>query len=256
MTDPIITYTGGGLQPVHGTGGVLTDVVNLPAAKALVKGTLLGQILGTGSPVNEVQTITASGTVSGGTYIIVYDGELTIALAYNASVATIQAALEALPSIGTGNVVVGGGALPGTPATLTFQGKLGGLHHPLVSIISSLTGTTPLYTPSLTTLGKPAGGYWDAYNDAASGSEAGLAVARRILQYDCRTDGQGKIFYGTEKGGGDNNHFDRAAGAFLAGTFKCSELIGIDAAAVADLGRLVAGTTATLTAATTLLRMG
>lgn len=262
MNDPVITYTGGGLQPVHGTGGVLTDVVNLPASKALVEGTVLGQILGTGSAVNEVQTITITGTPTGGTFTLVYDGEYTTAIAYNASAATVQAALEALPSIGTGGVVCGGGALPGTAVTVTFSAKLGGLHHPLLLAINSLTGgTTPAVTPSLTTLGKPAGGYWDAYNDAAAGSEAGLAVARRILQYNCRTDSQGKVFYGTEKGGGDHGHFDRAAPAFLAGSFKTGDgtnlkLIGLDANAVADLGRLVAGTTATLTAATTILRMG
>lgn len=262
MNDPIITYTGGGLQPVHGTGGVVTDVVNLPASVALVEGTVLGQILGSGSAVNEVQTITITGTPTGGTFRLIYDGEITAAIAYNAAAAAVQSALEALVSIGTGGVTCGGGALPGSAVTVTFTGKLGGLHHPLLVAVNSLTGgTNPAVTPSLTTLGKPAGGYWDAYDDAAAGSFAGLAVARRILQFNCRTDSQARIFYGTEKNVADNNHFDRAAPAFLAGTFKTGDgtnlkLIGLDANAVADLGRLVAGTTATLTAATTLLRMG
>lgn len=258
MNAAITTYSGGGLQSVNGTEGVLRDVGVLPASKLLVKGTVLGQILGTGTDVNEVQTITGGGTISGGTYVIVYDGEMTSALAFNAVAATIQAALELLPSIGTGGITVTGGPLNTTPVVLTFAGSgtTAGKHHPLVSVINSLTGTTPTATPSLTTLGKPAGGYWDAYNDAASGSEAGLAVARRLLEYDCRSDAQARVFYGTEKGGGDHGHFDRAASMLLAGSFKTADLTGLDAAAVADLGRLTSGTTATLSASGTVLRMG
>ena len=87
-----------------------------------------------------MQTLTVSGTVSGGTYIINFRGQQTASLAYNATAAAIQAALEALGAIGSGNVAVTGGALPGTPATITFQGALAGLDVPAVTITSSLTG--------------------------------------------------------------------------------------------------------------------
>lgn len=90
------TYSGGGINPAQDEAGAITQAVTLAAAKYFPQGTVLGQILGSGSDVNEVQTLTGTGTISGGTYIIVYDGQMTTALAFNANAATIQAALEAL----------------------------------------------------------------------------------------------------------------------------------------------------------------
>lgn len=252
----INTYTGGGLNPAQDEAGALTDAVNLAAGKAFAAGTVLGQIEGTGSAVAEVQTLTGTGTISGGTYRIVFDGQTTAALAYNANNATIQAALEALTNIGTGGVTVGGGAFPGTPVTLTFAGTLAGQAQPLVSIINSLTGTAPVVTPTRTTPGKPAGGYWDAYDDAASGSFAGLATARRLLKYACRTGTDGRIYPGPEIGSGDSNTWQWSTPAYHAGTFKTSDLTGLDANGVADLGKLISGSTSTLSSATTLLRIG
>lgn len=257
MNSAIRTYSGGGVQPVYGTEGVGTHAVTLPAAKALTKGTVLGQILGSGTAVDEVQTVTVTGIPTGGSIRLVYDGEVTAAIAYNATAAAVQSALEALPSIGTGGVVCGGGPLPGTAVTVTFSAALGGKHHPLLLAINSLTGgTTPAVTPSLTTLGAPANGYWDAYDAAATGAQAGLAKAKAVLEFDCRTDSQARIYFGTEKGASDNGAFDRSAPAYFAGTFRASDLTGLDAAAVADLGRLIAGSTTTLTDSKTLLRMG
>jgi hypothetical protein len=78
------------------------------------------------SPTNEVQTLTATPTVSGGTYTIAYRGQTTSAIPYNALAAVVQAALEALPSVGSGNITVGGGPFPATPLTFTFTGQLAG----------------------------------------------------------------------------------------------------------------------------------
>jgi hypothetical protein len=262
MLAAINTYTGGGVRPIYDTEGELTSPVVLPAAKLLTAGTVLGQVLGTGTDVNEVQTITPGGTVSGGSYQIVYDGEITAAIAFNAAVGAIQTALEALPSIGAGGIVVSGAALNAGNVVLTFSNgtvgnPLGGKHHPLVSVINNLTGTSPTATPSLTTLGKPAAGYWDAYLDSASGAVAGLSTARRVLQYDARTDSQARAWMGTDKNGGDNGAaWLRAVPAFFAGTFRCSDLTGLDANGVTDLGRLISGDTSTLTATTTILRIG
>jgi hypothetical protein len=47
-----------------------------------------------------------SGTVSGGTRAFTVNGQTTAAIAYNASAATIQAALEALSNVASGDVVV------------------------------------------------------------------------------------------------------------------------------------------------------
>lgn len=254
MLNPIITYTGGGLIPVMDPGSAITDTVSIPAATALLQGQVLGQVLGSGTDVNEVQTLTGS-AVGTGTFVVVYDGEPTSALAAAATAATVQLAMEALPSIGTGGVTVGGGPVTGTPLTFTFAGSgtTAAKHHPLMTVINSTNGTLAF---SLTTLGCPAGGYWDAYNDAASGTTAGLNVARRLLQYNVRSNAYGQIFYGTQKNLADNSHFDRVTPAYVSGTFKTADLVGIDAAAIADLGVLIAGTTSVLTAAGTQLRMG
>lgn len=70
----------------------------------------------------EVQTLTKSGTISGGTFTLSYGGQTTTALAYNAAAATVQAALVALSTIGTGGVTVAGGDFStATPFTVTFN---------------------------------------------------------------------------------------------------------------------------------------
>ena len=80
-------------------------------------------------------TLTASGTVSGGTYTLTYLGETTSALAYNANNAAIKAALVALnDSLGTDDFTLTGGALPTTPVVIEARG--GGS----ITITTSVTG--------------------------------------------------------------------------------------------------------------------
>jgi autotransporter-associated beta strand protein len=58
---------------------------------------------------DEVQTITFSPTnPASGTYLLTFNGWTTMPLAYSATAATVQSALEALPSIGSGNINVTG----------------------------------------------------------------------------------------------------------------------------------------------------
>jgi hypothetical protein len=100
----------------------------------------------------EVQTLTPSGTISGGTFTITFSGQTTAAIAFNATAATIQAALEALSNVAPGDVVAAGGPINTTPVTLTFYSALQG-DQPQVTITSSLTGSTPAVTPTTTTAG-------------------------------------------------------------------------------------------------------
>ena len=65
----------------------------------------------------------------GGTFSLAFSGKTTIPLAYDASAASVQAGLEALSTIGAGNVTVTGGpgSLSGsTPYNITFTGALSG----------------------------------------------------------------------------------------------------------------------------------
>lgn len=93
--------------------------------------------------VNEIQTISSPSNPTGGTFTLSFNGATTTAIAYNASAATIEAALEALSSIPTGSVSCAGGALPGTAVTVTFQDELASTDVALlVCDASSLTGVT------------------------------------------------------------------------------------------------------------------
>ena len=97
---------------------------------------------------NAVQTLAVTGSPTGGTYKLGYDGFTTAALAYNANDAAIQAALQALPSIGSGNATVSSGVV-------TFAGALARRKVPLITLqVNALTGgTTPTVTVANTTPG-------------------------------------------------------------------------------------------------------
>ena len=121
--------------------------------KSAVRGTVLAKITSgpdagkvgpyQASGTAELQTLTATGTVSGGTYTLTLAGQVTSNIAYNASAATVQAALEALSNVVPGDVLVGGGPFPGTPLTFTFYGNLSGDAPALSVQTANLTGSTP-----------------------------------------------------------------------------------------------------------------
>ena len=81
---------------------------------------------------NDVQTLTLP--VDGGSFTLSFAGQTTVGIPFNSTIATIQAALTALPAIGAGNVVV-----TGTPTTpiINFQGTLAGSAVPLLSVSNS-----------------------------------------------------------------------------------------------------------------------
>jgi hypothetical protein len=104
--------------------------------------------------VNEVQTITITGAPTGGTFTVTFRGAVSAAIAFNATAAQVQAALEAVPTIGVGGVAVTGGPGPATPYTLTFQNQLGNQDVPAVTTTNAFTGgTTPNTTIATVTPG-------------------------------------------------------------------------------------------------------
>lgn len=92
--------------------------------------------------VNEVQTITFTGTVSGGTYTLTYSGQTTGSIAYNATASDVKTALEALSNIGVNDVsVTGGPGGTGGVFTVTFRNALAATNvAQLTSATGSLTG--------------------------------------------------------------------------------------------------------------------
>jgi hypothetical protein len=121
----------------------------------------------TGSPTNEVQSLAISGTPTAGTFRLAFKSVTTANIAYNATAAAVQAALEALSTIGSGNVLCAGGPLPGSPVTITFQGQLAGSNMPMITVVSAAFtgGTTPAVTVTETTPGTglydPVGSWFD-----------------------------------------------------------------------------------------------
>lgn len=94
------------------------------------------------APTNEVQTLTEGTAITAGTFTLTFRGATTGTIGTPWSAAQTQAALEALHTIGAGNVTVTGGPLDTTPLTITFIGTLSGLNVPqLTSNQASLTGT-------------------------------------------------------------------------------------------------------------------
>jgi hypothetical protein len=111
--------------------------------------------------VNAVQTVTITGTPTGGTFTLTVtdpdtgETETTAGIAYNAAASAVKSALEALTFIGVGDVACSGGAFPGTPVAITFQGDLAGRTIALITAsAASLTGgTSPAVTVANTTEG-------------------------------------------------------------------------------------------------------
>jgi hypothetical protein len=102
---------------------------------------------------HEKQTVTITGSPTGGTFTLTLDGQTTAAIAYNATAATVEAALEALSTIGQGNVQVTGAA--GGPYTVEFVGELADRNvSAMTADGSGLTGgTTPGVTIATATAG-------------------------------------------------------------------------------------------------------
>lgn len=113
----------------------------IPSGEPLGRVTATGRYGPYGASPSEVQTVNL-GAATAGTVTITFDGATTGAIAFNATAATVQAALEALPNVGPGDVVVTGGPLPGT-ITLTFGGRYLGQNVPQVVVTpTGLTGGT------------------------------------------------------------------------------------------------------------------
>lgn len=130
----------------------------------IIDGTGLGHpITNAGAPVagtDEVQTITFGGTPTGGTIKLGFEGFTTAAITWSATnatlVANIDAALEALPTIGASNVTTAVGTMTagiGT-ITITFVAALGKKAVSTITVVSNaLTGTSPTVAVAETTPG-------------------------------------------------------------------------------------------------------
>lgn len=126
-----------------------------PSGLALAELVAFAGLYGPASAPNEVQSIAVDAT--GGTFTITREGEVTGAIAFNASAATVQAAIEGLASVNPGDVTVTGG--PGaaggaTPYVVTFGGQFADADQPaLTTGAGALTGGAGTAAVTTTTAG-------------------------------------------------------------------------------------------------------
>jgi len=107
-----------------------------------------------GGPINEVQSVgwTTSAYSMTGTFTLTHNGQTTSAIAWNADAATIKTALEALSTVGSGNVAVNvtipsGNAYSRTFG-LTFQNGKGATNVPQTTITTSSLNGIPFGVPT------------------------------------------------------------------------------------------------------------
>lgn len=155
-----------------------TQVIDGHEQKVLPKGAVLAVITSgddagkvgvfqdAGSGADEVQTLTESGTISGGTFDLTFfdgtGGAVTLSdIAFDVTAADLQAAVRAVVATSSDqdyagladDIVVTGGPIGTTPFTITYNGSFGIDVPQVVADDSNLTGTTPGITVATTVAG-------------------------------------------------------------------------------------------------------
>lgn len=98
---------------------------------------------------SEVQTVGIPTDTTDGTFTLTFDGQTTAGIAYDATAAAVQTALEALSNIAPGDVTVSGGPLPASSVTIAFGGAYEGQNVP--ALTGTGTGLTPVGAVTVTT---------------------------------------------------------------------------------------------------------
>lgn len=229
-TTAAVTYSNLKLEPAFDADLARQRAVSIKPSQTIVRGTILGELAGT----NAVQTVTLGSGNTGGTFTLTFGGQTTSALAYNATSSAVSGALQALLSIGSGNVTVTGSA--GGPYTVTFVEALGNGPVGAITGTGSLTGGTNTVTVAQTTTGvNQQVGVYAAY---ASGNSDGTQIPKGIAVYDMVTDSSGNISFSATSG----QTYPPAAGSseltapmYVCGVFRSLELTGLDSNAISVL---------------------
>lgn len=131
---------------------------------------------------SEGQTVTITGTPTGGSFTLTYAGQTTAAIPYNASATEVADALRALSNLSSGDIAVTGGPGPGTPYIVTFQGSLANTNVAQMTATGSFTGgSAPAVAVTTSTAGVApsgrAGGTTLAVTALSGPIPAGTALA-------------------------------------------------------------------------------
>jgi hypothetical protein len=153
----------------------------------------LGEFMSSTAPVagtTEVQTLTIATGTNGGTFKIKFDGHTTNSISWNATAGTfvnaIDAALEALPNIGSGRITAANSNLNNGigDVTLTFATTLSLRAQNLMTVTgSALTGTNALASIAETTAGVDA-----TFKDAPKGARL-IDLGNGVVYVNTGSDG-------------------------------------------------------------------
>lgn len=198
--------------------------------------------------VNERETITATGTVSGGTFTLTYSAQTTAAIPFNATAAQVQAALIALSNIGPGDVRCSGGPWPTTPIVVDFDGTLSGTltGAPMTITTTGLTGTTPGGTITRTVTGlSNTGTFSHLYVPLDSAALPLLGIEENV--------GNGFDVYRYRDAAVNTLHLESDANGYLMGTagmiarLQDAQASAVDVSTLFDNTDLIVGTNITVT---------
>ena len=194
---------------------------------------------------DEIQSVTITGSPTGGTFTLTFGANITTNIAYNASASTVQAALVALASIGTGNASVSGSN--GGPWTVEFIGSKADASQALLT--GNGGGLTGGSSPNVSISRVQAGQGWTTIssttytlryltaqvvlNSALQGSNIGLRLhafnyypyASIAQAYDITFSGQTAMYDVTAFQGSSGAGWHTYIPGIKGGTFSCKDWV-------------------------------
>lgn len=181
-----------------------TDIPKITVADVSLAGTVSDTVTTAEAiaGVNEVQEVRFNREPTGGTFTLTYDSSTTGNIAYNASAATVQTALEGTTGISSGDVSVTGPA--GGPWLVEFTGTLAETDVDMMTGSgASLTGGLSTTNTASTTT-SPAGPNWwsvadNWYNPAAPSTPTAPAASDDVIFRSNEVD----CLYGLDANTGD-----------------------------------------------------
>lgn len=138
----LVTVTGDPFTLTYAgqTTGNIAQTATPPTVQAALEALsniAVGDVYVSGVMVNEKQTLTRTGSPTGGTFIVHLDGVDSTAIGYNASASTVQAILQAMSNIGHDGCSVTGPT--GGPWVVEFTETLAGANVDTMTVTNSFT---------------------------------------------------------------------------------------------------------------------
>ena len=191
------------------------------------RGTVLGEKIGQ----NEVDSISIA-NATGGYFTVTMPatalgaGGTSAHIDYAATAADIEDAIEAIPGVGEGNVVVTDQT--GGVFYVHFQGALSNVEVDTMSVTDATSGSGHSVAAAVVTDGDP--GAHGTFAPYSHDNTDGTQHAKCILRYAC-TVSSGVVTGISDWGAQSVN----AVPAFMRGFFRTEQLVGMDDAALTDL---------------------